>query len=492
MRYWTMYEVGVQAQGNQSYYNSRRAGLSALYRLGGRPVKNHGSISKALQSEDTVVLVLVEPTDEDIAALGNALVVEGKPDSNTKIVVPPQNVSKIHAIRSSERYSHVYYGSIEPEYGISNFTVMKNGEPVDFICGKCNKILGRAGDGCEPPMIKCTNPLFNAKDKITLPPEELFMSVNRCTDREDFSAYTYGSIRVTASPEDPITADTVSAQRAHTGYTTRLFREIACTACVFHDGRCMVDHRKPGSCSYTCGGPYMAMDLPKPTVAQRRKLRYLDRHIPMDKALAAFGGTKPNIRADPELRVTQCSDNTMTISVTKMNSKARGIICWHISESKLKQFLLNQGWSVSKEPQKTASFFESLVTKAYYASCLSTQPSTGWGSQQGSLISFNAGISGNKLTSISLYYGKYNYLAHHGCSGLNSLMSSFGYPIMYSLFKHINRGSDLYHTLGTRKENKGAIPAVEEYMNRLIAADKSNQSFNHTSVLEEVVRHYAV
>ena len=494
MRYWTMYEVGIVSK-NRSYSRELN-GVAGLYRLGGTPAKECGSPKAALASAAAIALVLVEPTPEDILALGNALVAPGSPGANTKIVIPPGNVAKLGTIRSHAQ-TYRDWGNCSPEYDASEFSVIRDGKVVDFLCGDCDKILGRAGDGCEPPMLKCKNPLFADGAELTLPPEELFMAVKRCTDRPPFESYTYKHIKVKVKPSDPIEADPEASADSYKGWTSRYMKTISCKACVFFEGSCMAGIRSPGVRYSGCQGPYIERDLITPSMSQRRDLRYLHFDIPLEAAIDEFGGEKPRIRADPELKITGVSNGMFSVEVTKINSKARGHIRWEIGVHQMQDFLDKRGIIRPPFPPEESSFLEDLITAAYYKGALNSEPAgNSWGGYCGPLASLEVNCFTTKtdgaFRDVTIYYAKSNYLTHYTFSSLRHVMGCYGHQVMRYVFPHVKRGPDIYNTLKSRDKNPGAVPAIEEYVKRLKAADNSDTYFNHEKVLGDVMQKYSV
>jgi len=250
----------------------------------------------------TAAIVIANPAPQDIAALGNALILW---DSNSPlaIAISPESVDTRGAPMNDIRCATKYYtgASVTAELII-------NGETA-FICQDCDKLFTRSVGGCTPGVDCTKHALFPCGSKITLPPEDLHMPVKKCCYREAFKRYTLRSVELSCTPEDPLGTEEWVTRAAVNSGTSKMMRSIGCSRCMFKDclrtssvARCTVGS-KPGYCS----GPYFEFDVAEPSLDIRRKLRLMGTDIPWAKFLEVRrkypGWCSTNWRKDPGIEL---------------------------------------------------------------------------------------------------------------------------------------------------------------------------------------------
>jgi hypothetical protein len=301
------------------------------------------SVEQLVNIEEPINIVLVgEPTDEELLALGNA-VIQMPPEPNAKfdmfapewidyhktLVSRPQDVVSQRFGICRSRGVTEEKPWVDKEESVREFRLIRNGKEANgFFCKGCEKIIARASGACSPFMDKCSMELFKKHHRITLPPEKLFIPVKCCTRYKDFKHRS--ARRLMLPHEIDISNPQVEkrdSQPSLEAWTTNYFRKIVCPACAFYRADRISTHsRYYGTywhgCSLDCSpryckGPHFFSLLGTPKdctklLTERRLLRLSGHDIdyPRFKAYIKTRGFEfPGCRLDPDLRIGMVSSH---------------------------------------------------------------------------------------------------------------------------------------------------------------------------------------
>jgi len=321
MKYWTLfYTGGRECVSDKSYNEYRNRGSFQDIFCPGRgsdvSANELAKIAKSLQvgvTEEIVMIAMVEPTEEELLALGNAAVYDpGRhaeyqseensesswnttqyTDSSVRLALRPQDYDNFcMKFRAS---TTAQWGSPGNKIQNEDVVLIRDGKVVDDCCSNCDKILGRAAGKCAPPIAGCTNTFFDPAALITPPDVSRFLPHKECMHFQCFDVRKPCNLEIDISVEEPIKQDMNKDSAVKAGYT-RSLRATFCKYCAlaYKSGAsyCCGNNKwiKPGNRS--CNGPVFPSEFPKVNPVVRQLIHLENRRIPLsvfkEAADAAF------------------------------------------------------------------------------------------------------------------------------------------------------------------------------------------------------------
>ena len=316
MKFWTTIAMQRRVRIDGGWTHGNRSNKFKLYGIEGIPA------DKDVNMEESM-LVMCEPTQEDIEALGNAMIIRYKKD--IVIAVSPYycDHGAFFLARNGTTSPNSDGDAVKPDTEL-----IINGKP-SFACEGCSRMLRRAAGGCVPGFIQCDHKMFPfLKERdgfIQHPPKALYKPLSKCCVRDHFETYTLENIR-TLDAEDMEIIEDQSGKRkcsSQRGATTRMGGSILCPRCMFSEQQtnklkgitCAAGH----STKY-CNGPYFPTDIPEPTLEQRQAIRMMGQPVNTEDYKAARIGrpdwVQTKWRVDPDI----------VVSIAQYGRSALGIV----------------------------------------------------------------------------------------------------------------------------------------------------------------------
>lgn len=372
MRYWTYFYIGGDEgaySGDSNEYSIRRYFFDIIKpgRESRSPTSNIPAAirdGEAAGLKGATAFALVDPTHEDLLALGNAAIydpsrheheVEQEKSKTSyyypglvlsgrvRLVIRPQDFdNELLYLRETcpEKQVRWRYTSRDINTVLcEDFTIIRDGEVVDSICEDCSYVIGRAAGKCEPPVKGCRNKLFGDRE-ITPPSTELFMDHKECIPHEAFKICTPSRMALDVTPGSPIDRADPATNTAAAAGITRSLRATFCSQCSLSfekgksyrcgDGYLMPDERR-------CCGPVFTSEFPEPAMLTRQLMRLTKRHIPLslfreiekesykERKDFPFHCNYSNWRKDPELMIGwyDKAKNNINIYQDRVSGKSR-------------------------------------------------------------------------------------------------------------------------------------------------------------------------
>jgi len=401
MRYWTTFYIGGDECSDEDWYQHgyrNRHAIGDILKVGNTSECSATQMEKAqrngtLGEETGVMLALVDPTDEELMALGNAVVYDPNrfiaeeeqalaeytyrkpkaPGGCVRLVIDPQDYDNLcMAIRKANNSAAPsYWSSTNKATNCKNedFTLIRNGKIVSDFCMDCKKVIGRAAGKCSPPLEGCTNTFFTPEQCMTLPSGELYMTHRECMKYESFQIRQPRNLDVTVSPGNPVANDASNNSAVKAGYT-RSLRTSICKYCSLG-----VPKGKSFQCGGSsgwfkpgdhCSGPVFDTELPMPNPCTRQVMWLTTHSIGWNtfKKMVASGIVSgadniPKWRKDPDIQVGYYDrrEDTVTLYAYRiMKPRAK----FTVELKPLLSALRAEGWDI-KAPPKECSALERLV-----------------------------------------------------------------------------------------------------------------------------------
>lgn len=464
MRFWTT--LGQHSLNSRRNWRSRN---SFPYSIG-------GAVVLPRDSSRPFILAMVEATDADVAALGNALVMEYTQDITVAIF--PEYLAS--GTWRNERHLSEHYNIVRDKTWVDEFNGsirrVLNGV-VGSVCTDCENILHRAAGACMAGWHKCTGKLFPEGSVGTLPPMGLYMTAAACVERRSFESYSITNLDTRRTIDSPLQLKG-NSKAAFKGATTRYLKKTACTVCLFGDPL------KPGKCTTCynpqyCDGPYFDSDVHKefPMVA-RENLRIMGTPVSMTQYQeeAVKHGPSWSSRAwriDPELSIG-FSGRGLALDLQVIQTRKSKNNYDHERTTTDQWPEVKRLFCTPVTVSKPATLFERLLLTLYAYGALNVRVggSGGWGNNGWSCLYGVHYDDSNDLAT--LMYLLCSYKTSFQIKDIRALgQHCIG---AYRAIETKSRSEDLQTVLTSRGTNKTAVKQFEELVGKLVQADKDVQA----------------
>lgn len=465
MKFWTT--LGVKDRHTRRHWRARLF----PYTIGG------GVVMPKAAGLGPFAVIMVDPTEAELQALGNALIVDYS--DSIVIALSPESLKCNEWVmdRKGRHADNHRIREWEQAHGES-FKRVLNGH-TGAVCTGCTKTIHRVSGACKPAYKGCTEPLFPEGSKITLPPMSLYLTPAQCIERHSFEGYSVHQLDTDRSPEDPIKV-TVNTKSAFVGATTRYLKRISCAVCLFNtrtreDPQCGTCH----SPQY-CEGPYFDSDVPKefPLVA-RENLRLMGTPVSKEAYLAECEKHASKLtwvskawRLDPELMIGY-TGRGLGLDLQVIQTRKSKNNYDHERTTPDQWEAVKKAFCKPVTVDKPPTLFERLLLTMYAKGSLNVKVgSSGWGGPGWSCL---YGVQYNDHSdSADVLYLLCSWKTSHHIRTVADLGRQ--YVGAYRSLSTSDRQESIVELLNSRKTNSSAVKQAEQIVGYLVQADKDVQA----------------
>ena len=284
MRYWTAMERATQVQHYSGDGATDKKENFFMKFLETRARK----IEPKLCNSSHVILFMVDPSDEDLQSLQNALVVPASPELtglHSVAICSPHVASTLYGAMKDIQEDETQWNHKRGTYDVDGIQIVRDGvlhREVEFYnCMGCKDVMKHAAKLCLPGWVGCNVMPFPESAEMLLPPEELYVTPLKTID-SDFQHYfsipeltTHESVT-----KENLSEFTGRSERSQRAAVTSAKKRHACKHCVFSTKpsskrklpKCHREYVNLTSVSgngYICDGLILEKELPKLTPEQR-------------------------------------------------------------------------------------------------------------------------------------------------------------------------------------------------------------------------------